>query len=468
MALADIGLIGLGTMGSALVLNMADNGFSVAVFNRTVTRAHDLKTEAGDLAPKVLPTETLADFVRAIKPPRRIVLMVPAGPIVDDQMAALAPLLDKGDIIVDGGNANFHDTNRRAKAAEDEPYAFFGLGVSGGEEGARFGPSLMAGGDASAWSALEPVLTAIAAKHTDGSPCAAWLGPEGAGHFVKMVHNGIEYADMQMIAEVYGVLRDGYGWDAGRIAELFARWNEGPLKSYLIEISAEVAAAIDPKTSKPVLDIILDKAGQKGTGRWTAIEAQHLGVAIPVIEAAVATRNLSAAIEMRAAGEDRFGSPRNKLEGEPDIAMMEQAMIAGKIICYAQGFDMLAAASKAFDWNIKLGDVARVWRAGCIIRSAMLDDMANAMEKGADNLIFDDYFADLLSKHEYALRSFSALTLSSGNASPALVAATTWFDQVRVSRSTANMLQGQRDFFGRHSFGRLDEDGAHHGPWADA
>ncbi|MEO1701008.1 MAG: NADP-dependent phosphogluconate dehydrogenase [Pseudomonadota bacterium] len=468
MALADMGLIGLGTMGSALALNIADNGFSVSVFNRTTARTHEFKAEAGDLSSLITPTQTLEAFVAAIKPPRRIMLMVPAGPIVDDQIAALAPFLDEGDIIVDGGNANFHDTNRRAKTADMEPYAFFGLGVSGGEEGARFGPSLMAGGDASAWSALEPVLTAMAAKHTDGTPCAAWLGPEGAGHFVKMVHNGIEYADMQMIAEMYGILRDGYGWDAARIGALFAQWNEGPLKSYLIEISAEVAAGIDPKTDKPVLDIILDKAGQKGTGRWTAIEAQHLGVAIPVIEAAVAARNLSAAIDMRVAGEARFGAPHSALDGEPDTAMMEQAMIAGKIICYAQGFEMLAAASQSFEWDIKLGDVARVWRAGCIIRSAMLDDMANALENRVSNLIFDAYFGDLLLKHGAALRQFCALSLTNGHASPALNAATTWFDQVRMARSTANMLQGQRDFFGRHGFERLDDTGSHHGPWADA
>ncbi|MEO0543627.1 MAG: NADP-dependent phosphogluconate dehydrogenase [Pseudomonadota bacterium] len=468
MALADMGLIGLGTMGSALALNMADNGFSVAVFNRTTERTIAFKAEAGDLAPHIAPTETLEAFVQAIKPPRRIVLMVPAGPVVDAQIEALAPLLDEGDIIVDGGNANFHDTNRRAIDAKNAPYAFFGLGVSGGEEGARFGPSLMAGGDKSAWSALEPVLTASAAKHTDGTACAAWLGPQGAGHFVKMVHNGIEYADMQMIAEIYGVLRDGYGWDAKRIADLFAKWNEGPLKSYLIEISAEVAAAIDPQTEKPVLDIIVDKAGQKGTGRWTAIEAQHLGVAIPVIEAAVAARNLSAAIDMRSAGEDRFGNPKSLIEGEPDVAMMESAMIAGKIICYAQGFDMLAAASKSFEWDVQLPDVARVWRAGCIIRSAMLDDMASALERGVTNLVFDEYFAGLLIENGSALRVFSALTLTKGQASPALIAATAWFDQVRSARSTANMLQGQRDFFGRHSFERFDAPGAHHGPWADA
>ncbi|MEM1377527.1 MAG: NADP-dependent phosphogluconate dehydrogenase [Pseudomonadota bacterium] len=467
MTEADIGLIGLGTMGSALALNMADNGFNVAVFNRTVSRVHDFKDEAGALAGRVMPTETLEAFVQAIARPRRIVLMVPAGPVVDTQIEALKPLLDEGDIIVDAGNANFHDTNRRAKAAESEPYAFFGLGVSGGEEGARFGPSMMAGGDADAWDALEPVLTAIAAKHTDGTPCAAWLGPQGAGHFVKMVHNGIEYADMQMIAEIYGVLRDGYGWDAARIGEVFAKWNEGPLRSYLVEITGEIGVAVDADTGKPVLDVILDKAGQKGTGRWTAIEAQHLGVAIPVIDAAVAARNVSAQLDARRKGASLFGKPNVQSDQEPDIAQMESALIAGKIACYAQGFQMLAAASEAFDWNMDMAAIARVWRAGCIIRSDMLDDMASAFEAGADNLAFAEHFVGLVKEHGEALRAFSAYALTNGHAAPALTAGAIWFDQMRTERSTANMLQAQRDFFGRHSFERLDKDGSHHGPWAE-
>ncbi|MEL6921109.1 MAG: NADP-dependent phosphogluconate dehydrogenase [Pseudomonadota bacterium] len=467
MADADIGLIGLGTMGSALALNVADNGFRVAVFNRTVSRVHDFKADAGELADRIVPTETLTGFVAAMARPRRIVMMVPAGSVVDDQIAALKPLLDEGDIIVDGGNANFHDTNRRAQAAESEPYAFFGLGVSGGEEGARFGPSMMAGGDGKAWGALEPVLTAIAAKHIDGTPCAAWLGPQGAGHFVKMVHNGIEYADMQMIAEIYGVLRDGYGWDAARIGDAFAHWNTGPLRSYLIEITGEIGAAMDTETGKPVLDVILDKAGQKGTGRWTAIEALHLGVASPVIDAAVAARNLSARIDERAEGAELFGAPQVRMDGEPDIARMEAALISGKIACYAQGFQMLAAASDAFSWTMDLATIARVWRAGCIIRSDMLDDMATAFEVGADNLAFADHFAALLKSNAPSLRALCADAMRDGHATPALTAGAIWFDQMRTKRSTANMLQAQRDFFGRHSFERVDKSGSHHGPWAD-
>ncbi|MBU2360617.1 MAG: NAD(P)-binding domain-containing protein, partial [Alphaproteobacteria bacterium] len=274
MTKSDIGLLGLGTMGAALALNIADHGFDIAVFNRTTQVTRDFKAQAGDLSDRITATETLQDFVAAIATPRAIILMVPAGDPVDQQIAALRPLLDDDDLIIDAGNANFHDTNRRAREAGEKP--FLGIGVSGGEEGARFGPSIMGGGKKSSWDRVAPILTAIAADH-DGTPCATWMGEEGAGHFVKAVHNGIEYADMQMIAEVYGILRDGMGLDNAAIAAVFDRWNAGPLKSYLIEISARVAEAVDTDTGRPLLDIITDAAGQKGTGRWTAIEAQHLG-----------------------------------------------------------------------------------------------------------------------------------------------------------------------------------------------
>ena len=303
--MSDIGLIGLGTMGAMLSLNIAEHGFSIAVYNRTAARTHEFVAEAGDLAQRITPTETLETFVAALTPPRRIILMVPAGAPVDEQIAALRPLLDPEDMIIDAGNANFHDTNRRAQAAEG--YRFIGIGVSGGEEGARFGPAIMGGGPQAAWDSVAPILEAISAKHGD-DPCAAWFGPDGAGHFVKTVHNGIEYADMQLIAEVYGLMRDGMGMGAEEIAEVFARWNAGPLESYLIDISARVAGMADPETGRPMLDIILDRAGQKGTGRWTAIEAQQLGTPIPVIDAAVAARNMSAMLDDRQQGEALFGA----------------------------------------------------------------------------------------------------------------------------------------------------------------
>jgi 6-phosphogluconate dehydrogenase len=460
---ARIGLIGLGTMGAALALNIAEKGFAIAVWNRTTAVTHRFKAEAGALTDRVILTETLQDLVAAIAKPRTIILMVPAGHAVDDQIAALASLLDADDLIVDAGNANFHDTNRRNSAGL--PMRFLGMGVSGGEDGARHGPSIMGGGAQADWDRIADILTAISAKAEDGSACATWMGEAGAGHFVKTVHNGIEYADMQMIAEVYGVMRDGLGMEAAAIAATFARWNDGPLKSYLIEISAAVAAAADPLTGKPMLDVILDAAGQKGTGRWTAIEAQHLSAPVPVIEAAVAARNLSARRAERQAGEAVFGPAPQAVAGLP-LEALEHALIAGKILCYAQGFAMIDAAARDFGWAMPLPDIARVWRAGCIIRSSMLNDMAAALTEDARrNLILAPAFADRLKASVPALRQVVAAGALNGLALPALSAGLAWFDMARTARGTANMIQGQRDFFGAHGFDRLDGADRHHGPW---
>ena len=460
---ARIGLVGLGTMGAALALNIAEKGFPIAVWNRTTSVTHQFKAEAGELGDRVIPTESLADLVAAIARPRAIILMVPAGKAVDDQIAALSPLLDPEDLIIDAGNANFHDTNRRNAAGL--PVRFLGMGVSGGEEGARHGPSIMGGGARADWDRIADILTAISAKAEDGTPCATWMGEAGAGHFVKTVHNGIEYADMQMIAEVYGVMRDGLGMDAAAIAATFARWNEGPLKSYLIEISAAVAAANDPLTGKPMLNVILDAAGQKGTGRWTAIEAQHLSAPVPVIEAAVAARNLSARLAERQAGEAVFGPASQAVTGL-SLDALEHALMAGKILCYAQGFAMIDGAAREFGWAMPLPDIARVWRAGCIIRSSMLNDMAAALtEDPARNLILAPAFADRLKATVPALRQVVAAGALNGLALPALSAGLAWFDMARTARGTANMIQGQRDFFGAHGFDRLDDADRHHGPW---
>ena len=464
MSKAEIGLIGLGTMGAALALNIADNGFDIAVWNRTTKVTHDFHAAAGRLAEKIIPTETLQELVAAIAEPRAIILMVPAGQAVDDQIAALRPLLGDNDLIIDAGNANFHDTNRRADEAGDLP--FLGIGVSGGEEGARFGPSIMGGGKRAYWDRVAHILTAIAAKH-EGTACATWMGEAGAGHFVKAVHNGIEYADMQMIAEVYGIMRDGMGMDNAAIADTFATWDKGPLKSYLIEISGKVAGATDPKTGKPMLDLIVDAAGQKGTGRWTVIEAQHLAAPIPAIEAAVVARNLSSQIETRAAGEALFGTgPRALPDGALTLADLEGALMAGKILCYAQGFEMIAKASADFGWALPLPEIAKVWREGCIIRSAMLDDMATALGQDATrNLMFAPTFADRLKAHHDALRQTVAQGALNGIALPALSSGLTYFDAMRTARGTANMIQGQRDFFGAHGFARTDGGSGHHGPW---
>jgi 6-phosphogluconate dehydrogenase len=453
-------------MGAALTLNIAEKGHDIAVFNRTTSKMKDFVASAGDLASRLTGTETLEDFVSAIATPRMIILMVPAGDPVDEQIESLLPLLDEDDLIIDAGNANFHDTNRRMRDL-DQP--FLGIGVSGGEEGARHGPSIMGGGPKSHWNRVEPVLHAIAANH-EGQPCADWMGEEGAGHFVKAVHNGIEYADMQLIAEVYGIMRDGLGMGADEIADVFEKWNDGPLKSYLIEISAAVARAEDQATGGPVLDVILDAAGQKGTGRWTAIEAQHLGAAIPVIEAAVTARNISALKDMRERMEEIFGAAPKRID--PDalpLDRLEAALICGKILCYDQGFAMIAAASEKYGWSLDGARIARVWREGCIIRSAMLDDMAQALEGDVGKrLMAAPYFADRLKETDQALRDVVATAARSGAPVLAMSSALASFDMIRTGRGTANMIQAQRDFFGRHGFVRMDtgkEDS--HGPWAD-
>ncbi|MEO9652483.1 MAG: NADP-dependent phosphogluconate dehydrogenase [Roseobacter sp.] len=465
MMTSEIGLIGLGTMGAALALNIAENGFDIAVWNRTHQVTQDFHANAGALADRITPTQSLEELVQAIAEPRAIILMVPAGQPVDDQIDALRPLLGADDLIIDAGNANFNDTNRRARTAVGP---FLGIGVSGGEEGARFGPSIMGGGERSHWDRVAHILKAISAKYQD-IPCATWLGQEGAGHFVKAVHNGIEYADMQMIAETYGIMRDGMNMNASEIGAVFAQWNKGPLRSYLIDISAKVCASHDAATDGPLLDVIVDAAGQKGTGRWTVIEAQHLAAPIPAIEAAVVARNLSARRDDRAAGEKLFGTAPQTLPADAlSIETLENAMMAGKILCYAQGFEMISAASKEFNWSLPLPDIARVWREGCIIRSDMLNDMADALtQQDNRNLAFAPYFAEHLKKTHTALRQVVAQAALNGLAAPALGSGLTYFDTLRTARGTANMIQGQRDFFGLHGFARLDDGtSGQHGPWA--
>ena len=462
MADARIGLIGLGTMGAALALNIAENGFPIAVFNRTTSVTRDFHAGAGALADRIVPCEDLEALVAALAPPRAVILMVPAGDPVDQQIAALRPLLDDDDLIVDCGNANFRDTNRRMAEGAGP---FLGVGVSGGEEGARHGPAIMGGGDPAHWARIEEVMTAIAARHR-GEPCAGLCGPEGAGHFVKMVHNGIEYADMQMIAEVYGVMRDGLGMDEDAVAEVFEGWNRGPLESYLVEITGKVARARDAATGRPLLQVIVDAAGQKGTGRWTAIESQHLLTPIPAIEAAVVARNVSSRRAERAEGERIFGRAPQPLEIDLDV--LESALIAGKVLCYAQGFVMIEATCEAMGWDVDLAAVARLWRAGCIIRSTMLDDMAAALsEHGGENLMRTPRFADILRDRHGALRVVVARAVEAGHPVPALASGVAYFDAMRTARGTANMIQAQRDFFGLHGFEHVDGGTGRHGPWAD-
>lgn len=463
---AEFGLIGLGTMGAMLSMNIADNGFTVAVHNRTTSRIAEFIEEAGPLADRLVPCETLEAFVASLKTPRNIILMVPAGAPVDGQIAALRPLLDDDDLIIDAGNANFHETTRRSAEAIEKGYPYLGIGVSGGAEGARFGPAIMGGGPREAWDRVAHMLEAIAAKYKD-QPCATWMGDGGAGHFVKTVHNGIEYADMQLIAETYGIMRDGFGMDAGKCADVFTTWNNGTLQSYLIEISGKVAAAEDPESGNPMLDVILDSAGQKGTGRWTAIEAQMLGAPVTVIEAAVAGRNLSAGMALRAEGEALFApAARTLAEGSLTQDDLRDALTAGKILCYAQGFDLLSKAAEEHGWDLPMPAIAEVWREGCIIRSSMLNDMASALADKPNNLMFAPYFAKLISSTLPALRKVVVTAAGAALPVPAMAAALTYFDTMTQSRGTANMIQGQRDYFGAHGFKRMDKDGTDfHGPW---
>jgi len=467
MAKAEIGLIGLGVMGSNLALNIAEKGHPIAVFNRTAARTGLFFEEAGSLREQIVPCTTLSELVAAIRPPRPIIIMVQAGKPVDDQIAALKPLLGKGDIIIDAGNANFRDTIRRFAELEGTGIDFLGVGVSGGEEGARHGPSIMIGGPEPSWKRVENVLTGIAARYK-GEPCAAWLGPGGAGHFVKTIHNGIEYADMQMIAEVYGVLRDGLGMAAKDIAEVFAGWNKGRLNSYLIEITASVLAAIDPQTGKPMVDMIRDSAGQKGTGRWAVIEAQMMGVPATGIEAAVAARGLSSMLAERAAAEKIYGPRATHIDTDRAslLADLELALFASKIAAYAQGFAVMRAASVEFDWNLPMATIARIWRAGCIIRSQFLDTIASAFEKKADlqNLLVSPAFVPMVREAAPSLRRVVSLGALHGLPMPAMSSALAYIDSYAQKRGTANLIQAQRDFFGAHGFERLDAEGAHHGP----
>ena len=466
MTQANMGLIGTGTMGSALVLNIAENGYDIAIWNLDLSAVDSLIASAGDLAPRLARCDNIVNLVHNLAAPRAIILLVPAGKAVDSCIDELLPLLSPGDTIIDGGNSDFRDTIERTKRLEEVGLAYLGIGVSGGAEGARRGPSMMAGGTRANYAAVEPVLAAIAAKY-HGDPCIAHLGPDGAGHFVKTVHNGIEYADMQMIAEVYGLLRDGEGLSAGEGASFFDRWNHGVLESYLIGVTAEVLAAKDPQTGAEIVDLIIDKAGQKGTGRWTVIEAIRMGQSASIIEAAVGARVLSSEKTTR-----EIAAPLLAPAGIDTVVTfseqdLESALIVGRALAYAQGFRILNAASEEFNWDLDFARIAEIWRAGCIIRSAMLDDIADAFRTDLPNgrLVLSEHFIDVLTQNVAGLRRVVAAAALRGLPVPALAAALSWFDTLRQARGTTDLIQAQRDFFGAHSFERVDVEGHHHGPW---
>ncbi len=462
---ADIGLIGLAVMGQNLVLNMNDRGFTVAVFNRTVSKVDDfLKDEAKGT--KVIGTHSIEEFVAALKRPRRVMLMVKAGAAVDEFIEHLLPHLEKGDIIIDGGNSNFQDTARRCQYVESKGLLYIGTGVSGGEEGARNGPSIMPGGSPAAWPHIKPIFQSIAAKAADpktgkDEPCCDWVGEGGAGHFVKMVHNGIEYGDMQLICEAYDMLRS-IGMTAPEMSEVFAKWNEGDLDSYLIQITRDILAKKDDQTGQPMVDVILDTAGQKGTGKWTAITALDLGQPLTLIGEAVFARCLSAMKEARVRASKKLKGPRfGKFGGKREafINDVRDALYASKIISYAQGYQLMTAAAAEYKWNLNYGGIALMWRGGCIIRSQFLGRIKEAYDKKPklENLLLVDYFRNGIKVCQRAWRRTVANAVKRGIPIPAISSALAYYDGYRAARLPANLLQAQRDYFGAHTYERVDK-----------
>jgi len=461
---AVIGVTGLATMGRNLARNLARHGHAVAVHNRTPARTKALISEYGDEG-TFLPAESPEEFVRSLERPRRIVIMVKAGAATDAVIEEFAPLLEPGDMIVDGGNAHFEDTRRRERELRERGLHFVGTGISGGEEGALNGPSIMPGGSAESYEALGPLLESIAAK-VDGVPCCTHVGPDGSGHFVKMVHNGIEYADMQLIAEAYDLLRHGLGMPPAEIAEVFRSWNSGRLNSYLIEITAEVLAHTDPVTGKPFVDVVLDQAEQKGTGRWTVQTALDLGVPVSGIAEAVFARSLSGHARLREAARDLPGPARFKLE-QRFADDVEQALYASKIIAYAQGFNQIQAASDEYDWNIDLGAMATIWRGGCIIRARFLDRIraAYAADPRTPTLLTDDHFAQALGDAQDSWRTVVSISAQLGIPTPGFATSLAYYDALRAERLPAALTQAQRDFFGAHTYRRVDREGSFHTRW---
>ncbi len=464
------GLIGLGVMGQNFIQNVERNGFSAAVYNRSAEITE--KFIAGPAAGKnIKPSYTLDEFVGSLESPRKIMLLVKAGAPVDATIQQLVPLLDKGDLIIDGGNSFFTDTERRAKELESQGFNFFGMGVSGGEEGALWGPSLMPGGSRDAYKEVEPIMKAVAAKaEEDGESCVTYIGPGGSGHYVKMVHNGIEYGDMQLIAEAYDLLKQALGLSAQQFHEIFDEWNNGELSSFLIEVTANVFKKVDEESGKPLVDVILDKAGQKGTGKWMSINALDLGSAIPTITAAVDGRILSSQKDERVKAAGILTGPSGKnteASGQKLIDAVRDALYVSKICSYAQGMSLLKKASGEYDFNLDLGTIARIWRAGCIIRARFLNDITNAYNRNKElpNLLVDGEFQKAINTRQVAWRTVIKTAIDLGVPMPAMSASLAYYDSYRSERLPANLIQAQRDFFGAHTFERIDKPGVFHADW---
>jgi 6-phosphogluconate dehydrogenase len=468
MAKAKFGVVGMGVMGSNLALNIERNGFPVAVYNRTESKTQEFLAGPAR-GTGIIGTYSYEEFIEALETPRRIMLMVKAGWAVDAVIEDLKPFLEPGDILIDGGNSFFEDTARRDDALDEEGFLYLGAGVSGGEEGALWGPSIMPGGDEEAWREVKAIFEAAAAKAEDGEPCVAYLGPQGAGHYVKMVHNGIEYGDMQLIAEVYDLLRRGAGMSAAELGDLFDEWNQGELSSYLIEITSKILKTVDPETGLPLVDVILDEAQQKGTGRWTSQNAMDLGVPIHTINAAVSSRIISGMKDEREEASEWLKGPEPVFKGDRQqlIDATREALYASKIISYAQGFHLLQMASEEYDFGYDLRTIASIWRAGCIIRAGLLDDIMNAFErnKTLDNLLLDDHFQEVVVMRQGAMRHVISTAIGSGIPVYAMSAALSYFDAFRTARLPANLTQAQRDFFGAHTYRRIDREGIFHTEW---
>ncbi|MBA3438702.1 MAG: NADP-dependent phosphogluconate dehydrogenase [Pyrinomonadaceae bacterium] len=461
-AAAQFGMMGLAVMGANLALNVADHGFAVAVWNRdgTVT---DNFTATHNGNNRFTATKTFEEFVQALERPRRIMMMIKAGAPVDETIARLKPLLDEGDILIDGGNSWFKDTQRREQTLSQEGFNFFGSGVSGGEEGARYGPSIMPGGRREAYEYVRPIFEAIAAQ-TDSGACVTYIGPDGAGHFVKMVHNGIEYGDMQLIAEAYDILRSCLDMEATELADTFAEWNRGPLESFLIEITSKIFTVKDEQTGKPLVDLVLDKARQKGTGKWTAQVALDLGVPIPTIAAAIDARVMSSMKDERVAANKKIkGTKTKRFRGERGklITAVHDALYASKVCSYAQGMDLIAAGSREYNWDINLRETARIWKGGCIIRARFLDTIMQAYERTPElpNLLLDVELGPSIQKAQSAWRYAVTTAQTLGIPVPAMSSSLAYFDSYRTANLPQNLTQAQRDFFGAHTYERADKSG---------
>ncbi|KAA8786060.1 NADP-dependent phosphogluconate dehydrogenase [Paenibacillus amylolyticus] len=469
MSKQQIGVIGLAVMGKNLAFNIESKGFSVSVFNRSPEKTHDLLKEAE--GKNLIGTFSIEEFVASLESPRKILIMVQAGKATDATIEQLLPHLDQGDIIIDGGNAYFPDTQRRSKELEAKGFRFIGAGVSGGEEGALKGPAIMPGGQESAYELVEPILTAISAKVGDDA-CSTYIGPDGAGHYVKMVHNGIEYGDMQLIGEAYHLLKSVLNVSVEELHEIFSEWNQGELDSYLIEITADIFSKYDPETGKPMVDVILDAAGQKGTGKWTSQSALDLGVPLSMITESVFSRFLSAMKDERIAASKILNGPKAEAFSGDKKAFIEnvrKALFASKIVSYAQGFAQMRAASDEYGWDLKYGNIAMIFRGGCIIRSQFLQNIKEAYDKDAalKNLLLDPYFQNIVESYQDAWREVVAAAVKQGIPVPGFSSALSYYDSYRTERLPANLLQAQRDYFGAHTFQRVDKEGSFHFQWMD-